>query len=399
MEKIRTVPLIKRIKLRPIVFNLIILLQFFAISSCMGQIIKNNKPPETTLAKVFSPRVLPDGQIYFRINGPKVNQLQINMGKTYDMQKDSMGFWSLKTDVKSPGLHFYTLLIDGISAIDPSTPTFFEGNKYVNGTEIPEQNVSFYDLKNVLHGCVRTEYYYSKLIERWRKLLVYTPPGYNKDSGKRYPTLYINHGAGEDESAWRFQGKLDLIIDNQLAEGKAVPMLIVMANEYIHDDIGDGYNTESTNSFFDQYGDELKNSIIPFIESRYRTLPGSEFRAIAGLSMGGGISFRLGIRNTDTFGWVGVFSTSLFKGSDGKIFDAEKQAPGILSDSDKYNKRLKLLYISSGEQDPSYQYTISSVQAFRNAGLKLEFHSFPGVHEWKVWRNALCDFTGRLFQQ
>ncbi|HYQ56490.1 MAG TPA: alpha/beta hydrolase-fold protein [Draconibacterium sp.] len=346
-----------------------------------------------------SAEVNEDGSVTFQLNAPDAKKIQINMGRqTYDMTKETTGAWTVTTEPKQPGLQFYSLVVDGISFPYPGSKTFYEGNKIASGIEIPEPDFNFYDLKDVPHGNVRTHYYYSEQTGTWRRLFVYTPPGYDENTEKMYPVLYINHGAGENERAWRDQGKVDMIMDNLIAEGKTKPMLVVMGNEYIINDIGAGYNSESSNHFFDLYKDELKTAIIPFVEEKYRVISDKNSRAITGLSMGGGISFRTGMRNTDTFGWVGVFSTSLFRGENGEIFEAEGQAPGILTNPEKYNDALNLLYISIGEQDPSYDFTVRTVEAFREAGVDLEYTSYPGVHEWKVWRKALHDFAPRLFQ-
>jgi len=359
---------------------------------------QNSPPPPPSGSNTLTTDINDDGSVTFGMYAPNVDKLQINMGAKYEMEQDSASYWSVTTEPNLPGLKFYSLVVGGVSFPDPTGKTYHEGNKVGSGIEIPEEDVDFYELKDVPHGTIRTTWYKSQQTKTWRRLFVYTPPDYDENTDQRYPVLYIQHGAGENERAWRDQGKADMILDNLIADDKAVPMLIVMSNEYVINDIGDGYNSESTNAFFDLFKDELKNDIIPFIEENFRVIPNKDSRAITGLSMGGGISFRIGMRNTDTFGWVGVFSTSLFRGDNGDIFDAEKQAPGILTDPEKYNQALNLLYISNGEQDGSFDYTVRSVKAFQEAGLDLEFATFPGVHEWKVWRKALHDFAPRLFR-
>jgi enterochelin esterase-like enzyme len=168
---------------------------------------------------------------------------------------------------------------------------------------------------------------------------------------------------------------------------------------YTITDIGKGYNTPSTNHFMDLFKDELVDVIIPFMEKNYRVYTDREQRAIAGLSMGGGTSFRIGMLNPDKFAWVGVFSSSAFRGTNGNIFDAEEQIPGILTNPEKFNKQLSLLYISSGEQDHSFEYTKKTIETFKGHGLNLEYNFFPGAHEWHVWRKALHDFVPRIFKQ
>ena len=268
-----------------------------------------------------------------------------------------------------------------------------------SGIEVPEPGVDFYLVKDVPHGDVRCLRYYSRRTQSWRRFHLYTPPGYDTDPNQRYPVLYLQHGAGEDDSGWSRQGCVDIIMDNLIAAGKARPMLVVMTNEYIIDDIGRGYNTDSTNRFMDLFKDELIDTIIPYVEKHFRVQGDRNHRAMAGLSMGGGIAFRIGMLHLDRFAWVGVFSSSAFRGQGGDIFDAEKQIPGILTEPQKFNASLELLYISTGRQDHSFQYTEKAVAAFKEHGLKVQYATFPGAHEWHVWRKALHDFAPRLFQE
>lgn len=372
-----------------------ILLQITLIS--MGQDNLKPMPATTNVAGSDFPRILPDLRVEFRVKAPEAVKLQVQLGKTYDMQKDNQGIWTVTTDPQVPGFHYYSLVIDGVTVADPASDSFFGMSRQSSGIEIPEAGVDFHLVKNVPHGAVESKRYFSSKTNSWRRIFVYTPPGYDRNTSQKYPVLYLQHGAGEDETGWVKQGNLDIIMDNLIAEKKAVPMIIVTTNEYVIRDIGAGYNSESTNRFMDLFKDELVDVIIPFTEQNYRVRSGRENRAIAGLSMGGGTSFRIGMLHPDQFAWVGVFSSSAFRGTNGNIFDAEKQIPGILTHPEKFNQQLKLLYISSGEQDHSYEYTRKTIETFKAAGLKLEYNYFPGAHEWHVWRKALHDFVPRLF--
>lgn len=357
-----------------------------------------SKPATTNIRAADYPLILPDLKVVFRAKAPEAQKMQIDLGKLYDMQKDTGGFWMVTTDPQEPGFHYYSLVIDGVKVADPSSQTFFGMGRQASGIEIPEAGVDFHLPKNVSSGAISSRRYFSTKTNSWRRIFVYTPPGYEKDSNKKYPVLYLQHGAGEDETGWVNQGNLDIIMDNLIAEKKAVPMIVVTTNLYLINNIGAGYNSASTNQFMDLFGEELKEIIIPFVEKNYRVNTNREQRAIAGLSMGGGTSFRVGMLNTNTFASVGVFSSSAFMGKDGNIFDAETQIPGILSNPDKFNKQLKLLYISNGEQDRSVAYTRKTIETFRSKGLKLESNFFPGSHEWHVWRKALNDFAPKLFR-
>jgi enterochelin esterase family protein len=149
------------------------------------------------------------------------------------------------------------------------------------------------------------------------------------------------------------------------------------------------------------FKDEMINNIIPFIDKTYRTLTDAKNRALCGLSMGGGQSFYVGLANTDYFGSVGTFSSGIFGGiasPTGKSFDAEKEMPGLLTKPQSYNEKLKLFYVSVGEQDPRVEFTKAAVKKFRESGLKVEYNSFPGDHEWQVWRKSIHDFASRVFK-
>jgi enterochelin esterase-like enzyme len=265
--------------------------------------------------------------------------------------------------------------------------------------DIPEEGVDFYTIKDVQHGDIRNRIYFSKTTGTWRRLNIYTPPGYDKSGKEQYPVLYIQHGGGEDERGWAVQGKTDIILDNLIAEGKAKPMLVVIPNGNVSrpGTTAGGYNDDAMNVF----KEELVGSIIPFVESNYRVKPGAADRAITGLSMGGGQAFYTGLRNTNIFANVGVFSTGLFGGisqQPGTVFDAEAVIPGILTNPQVFNSKLKVFYISVGEQDPRIEPTRKLVQTFKEKGVNVEFASFPGAHEWQVWRKSLHDFAQRIFK-
>jgi enterochelin esterase-like enzyme len=220
------------------------------------------------------------------------------------------------------------------------------------------------------------------------------------------PCSNIQHGGGEDEIGWAVQGKTDIILDNLIAAGKARPMLVVMANGNVPAPRGarGGYSSAGMAGF----ANELLNNIVPFIESNYRVLANAENRALAGLSMGGGQAFFVGLGNMDKFGSIGVFSTGLFGGIGAPggtgggasgTFNAEEQIPGILTNAKSFNSSLKVFYISVGERDPRLEPTKKAFADFKSHGLNVEFASFPGGHEWQVWRKSLHDFVQRIFRQ
>lgn len=357
-------------------------------------------PAPTNIGNARYPRILPDNRVIFQVNAPQAGNVQVDLGKLYDMQKDDKGIWRVTTEPQDPGFHYYSLVINGFRFSDPASESFYGTGRMSSAIDIPEQGVDFYTIKDVPHGDLRHRSYFSKVTGTWRSVNIYTPPGY--DSGnEQFPVLYIQHGGGEDERGWAVQGKTAIILDNLIAEGKAKPMIVVIPNGNVSRPgmQAGGYNDEAMAVF----KDELVNNIIPFIEKNYRVKSGAENRAISGLSMGGGQAFYTGLRNTDVFAHVGVFSTGLFggigqQGGGARAFDAEATIPGLLSNSASFNKKLKVFYISVGEQDPRIEATKKLIQTFRDNGLNVAFASFPGAHEWQVWRKSLHDFAQRIFK-
>ena len=364
-----------------------------------GQLPEGSKPAQTNIRPNECPCILSDLKVMFRVNAPQAGKVQIDLGKLYDMQKNEKGIWTVTTDPQVPGFHYYSLVIDGVRVADPASESFYGTGRMSSAIDIPDEGVDFYTIKNVPHGDIRSCIYFSKTTGTWRNLNIYTPPGYDKQTKNKYPVLYIQHGGGEDERGWAVQGKTNIILDNLIAEGKAKPMLVVIPNGNVSKpgSAAAGYSEEAMAVF----KEEIFGNVIPFIESNFSVKPGAANRAIAGLSMGGGQAFYTGLRNTAMFANVGVFSSGLFGGigrQPATAFDPETVIPGLLTNPESFNKKLKVFYISVGEQDPRIEFTRKMVENCRSKGLKVEFASFPGSHEWQVWRKSLHDFAQRLFK-
>ena len=382
-----------------ILFTLSVIFCFFSFYHACGQLPEGSKPAPTNIRSNECPCILPDLRVVFKVHAPDAGKVQIDLGKMYDMQKDEKGNWSVTTDPQVSGFHYYSLVIDGVKVADPASESFYGTGRMSSAIDIPEEGVDFYTIKNVPHGDIRSKLYYSKTTGTWRTVHIYTPPGYDNENTNSYPVLYIQHGGGEDERGWAVQGKTNIILDNLIAQGKAVPMLVVIPNGNVSKPgtTAGGYSEEAVAAF----KDELFENVIPFIENSCRTKPGAANRAIAGLSMGGGQAFYTGLRNTDMVANVGVFSSGLFGGigkQTAAAFDPEAIIPGILTAPESFNKKLKVFYISVGEQDPRIEYTKKLIETLRSKGLKVEFASFPGSHEWQVWRKSIHDFTQKLFK-
>ncbi|HBF35661.1 TPA: esterase, partial [Candidatus Sumerlaeota bacterium] len=176
------------------------------------------KPSSANIAGQKYPMVDSQSRVTFGIKAPDAKKIQVDFGgKKYDMTKDAEGVWTVTSDPQAPGFHYYSLLINGVSVVDPSTETFYGCGRMSSGVEVPENGVDFYDVKDVPHGDIRTKWYFSKTANAWRRCFVYLPPQYDADKSTRYPVLYLQHGGGEDERGWGMQGRANFILDNLIA--------------------------------------------------------------------------------------------------------------------------------------------------------------------------------------
>ena len=355
--------------------------------------------PVTNVNRAGCPRVLSDRSVMFRVNAPQAQQVQIDLcGTKYDMQKGDDGSWTVTTKPQVPGFHYYFLIVDGVSVADPASQSFYGCGRWSSAIEVKEDGCEDFEVQDVPRGEVRTVYYFSKVDESWRPLLVYTPAGY-REGAQEYPVVYIQHGGGEDHRGWMEQGRTAQIMDNLIAQGKAVPMIVVSSNSNVRSrngGFGGGYSWQGMQAF----RSELIENVIPFVEKTYRVKKDRKNRAMCGLSMGGGQSFYIGLRDPDVFANVGVFSTGMFGGIRGASnFDLEKEVPGILTDTHTFNKNFDVFFMTCGEQDSRIEYTRNIVKQMRNKSVNVRFNSYPGDHEWQVWRKSLHEFAQYLFKE
>ncbi len=377
------------------------LLPILALSAvcAFAQPTKSIPAPSNVPGAEF-PRLDSEGRGTFQIKAPDAHSVQVNLPQgTFELAKEDSddGIWSVTTEPLEPGFHYYAFRVDGAMVFDPGSRAFYGASRHGSGIEVPEPGIDFYDLKDVPHGQFRSLRYHSPVTNSWRQLIVYTPPGYDATNDTRYPTLYLQHGGGEDETSWAQQGKTDLILDNLIAAGKALPMLVVIANGNLPrpPDAPPGYSRPGMAPF----ATEMLTAIIPTIDSQFRTIADPQHRALAGLSMGGGQAFIVGLAHPETFASIGSFSTGLFGGiRETGPFDVNDYVPGLLDDVAAANAKLDLFYLSCGEQDNRIGHTKTVVEQLRAEGLDVAFSSFSGGHEWQVWRKSLHDFVPRLFK-
>jgi enterochelin esterase-like enzyme len=350
-------------------------------------------PAATNVRNAKYPLILPDNRVVFHLKAPAAKQVQVDLGRKYDMVKDTSGYWTVTTDTISPGLHYYSLLLDGLAVADPASDTFYGMGRMASGIEIPNRSGSFYAQKDVPHGDIRVKRFFSSVTNSWRQAYIYAPPGYEASPTEKYPVLYLLHGGGEDESGWAKQGKTDLIIDNLLAEKKAKPMLVVMVDGNMGGPGGLAGFSEGTLQAFEK---ELKQTVIPFVESNFRVAPGASNRALAGLSMGGLQTLYAGARNTDMFAYLGVFSSGWFANNP-KLSDPQYNY--LKTNASTINQNLKQLWLSmGGPEDIAYSNNKVMRTKFDELGIKYAYSEYPGGHTWPVWRHDLYLFAPLLFK-
>jgi enterochelin esterase-like enzyme len=388
------------------IYGTLIITLILAGNICHGQVIDypaDSQPASSNVRGAEYPRVNSDLRAIFRIKAPDARKVQVQLGKVYDMGKDDQGFWTVTTDPQVPGFHYYFLLIDGVQVSDPASESYFGWGRMASGIEIPESGVDYYTVKNVPHGDLRSKWYFSNTTGRWRRAYIYCPPGYDNNINEKYPVLYLQHGAGEDERGWGIQGKADIIMDNLIAAGKAKPMLIVMDQGYAVRSgepasqlrTPGGQSSQGPSAF----EEVIIKDLIPFIDGTFRTFSDRDHRAMAGLSMGGMQTIQITFANLDKFAYIGGFSGAGRFGGAG--LDVKNDYKGILADSEAFNKKVRLLWIGIGTAEPENMY--KAVNGFHlalvKAGIKHVYYESPGTdHEWLTWRRDLYDFAPRLFK-
>lgn len=358
-------------------------------------------PPSTQAASTNIPandypRIDDNHCAYFQFRAPMVTKLQVDIcNKKYDLVKDMAGNWNIKTDPLPVGFHYYFIIVDGLTVSDPSSYTFFGCSKTASGIEIPEgKEGDYYRPQNVPHGQVRSCIYYSESEKMYRHALVYTPAEYEKNTSKRYPVLYLQHGMGEDETGWSTQGFMYNIMDNLIAEGKCTPMIVVMESGDVKQPFG-ARQGQSRGNAMSEYGGTFKNlmlqDLIPMVDKTFRTLTDREHRAMAGLSWGGHQTFDIALTNLDKFSYIGTFSGAIFG------LDVKTCYNGVFANAKDFNKKVHYMFMGYGtEENMGAKQLISSIKGL---GINVTEYQSPGTaHEWLTWRRCLKEFVPHLFK-
>jgi enterochelin esterase-like enzyme len=379
----------------------LVLFLTFSVSLCLAQteqpaIIEDFKPSTLNQPGLQYPQVNSQGYARFCIVAPKAQSVSVSLGLGGRggtvLKRAADSTWVGTTaGPLDKGFHYYHLNVDGGTFNDPGTLNFYGSIRWESGIEIPAPDQDFYTLKDVPHGKVQQILFPSKSTNISRRAFVYTPPDYDKDKSKRYPVLYLQHGWGEDETAWSNQGHANLIMDNLIADGKIKPFLIVMTYGMTNDvRIGGMANFK-----IDPFQTVLVDELIPYIDANFRTLSDQLHRAMAGLSMGGMETKTITLGNLDKFSHIGLFSGGTFS------MDDVKKTPG-------FKEKVKLAFVSFGSReiegnrggrgffggDPKV-----NADSLKQAGINSVFYVSPETaHEFLSWRRALREFAPLLFK-
>ena len=351
-------------------------------SYCFAQsdekVIEDFEPSSVNQPGHEYPMVNSQGRVRTQIFAPDAQYVKLDIGGVkYDMEKDEEGMWTGESAPQDVGFHYYQLNVDGASVPDPGTLLYFGACRWGSGIEIPSDDQDMFAVKDVPHGHVHEVLFPSESTNTSRKAFIYTPPGYEKETSKSYPVLYLQHGYCENETSWPKQGHANLIMDNLIAEGKAKPFIVVMTYGMTNEIEFGGLRDFDITPFQTVLVDEL----IPYVDENYRTLANQENRAMAGLSMGSMETKDITTNKPDVFSHIGLFSGALY-------------APDEVKNKDN----IKLIFQSCGSKERP-EAVQKSTEALQEAGINAAWYVSEGTaHEFHTWRRSLHEFAQLLFK-
>ena len=350
-------------------------------------------------SQLISPEVSSEHQITFRIYAPKAEVVKLtstdileNVKGGAPLTKGTNGVWEVTIGPINPGAYRYEFNLDGVPVIDHKNPAISGSLNHVWSLVIVPGS-DFMDTKQVPHGAVAAVTYYSTSLKCFRRLHVYTPPGYEAGKGK-FPVFYLLHGSGDCDEAWTSVGRAGFILDNLIASGKAKPMMVVMPAG--HTEL---FRSEKPRSESDVFSIDFVNDIMPLVEKNYRVYTDRAHRAIAGLSMGGAQTLDIGIPHLDKFAYLGIFSSGVLEGMRGPAPKPtfEERNNQTLTDA-QLKKGLKLVWFATGKDDFLVQRSRATVEMLKRYGFAVIYQETNGAHTWINWRNYLNEFAPQLFK-
>jgi enterochelin esterase-like enzyme len=370
---------------------------FFLCLATAQQAMPASDPPRQAPAWLTTPEVHPDDSITFRFRAPNAQDVKLAREGTEPiaMRKDDTGVWSVTTAPLPPDYYGYSVIVDGVSMLDPDNPLVVPNLLAPsNAVHVPGPAALPWEVNDVPHGEIHRHFYRLAVCDDQRDFYVYTPPGYDPAAKTTYPVLYLLHGFSDDAGGWTAVGHANVILDNLIAEGKARPMIVVIplgygTMEMIRLGGGARLNTDVRNKNFSNFREALLTEVIPRVESVYRVAKDRNSRAIAGLSMGGSESLLTALNNLDKFAWIGAFS------SGGIPDEFEKDFPGLDA---KANAQIRLLWIACGIEDRLITVNRKLREWLKAKGVDHTGIETPGMHTWMVWRRNLAEFAPLLFK-
>jgi len=407
-------------------------LKWCAVIVLLANVVAAQAPPASRPPTVVSPEVLSDRRVVFRLYAPKAQAVTVSAsdipGTSPTFTKLENGVWEATTAVVPPGAFRYVFVVDGVRTLDPVNTRLSESNTATwSMFDIPGLDAA--DLRDVPHGAVAEVFYASSVLKRARRMHVYTPPGYESGS-KKYPVFYLLHGAGDTDDAWPGVGRAGFILDNLIATGKAVPMIVVMPAGHQPATTPAGAPTGAPASSgaaaqappaINPFTLEFVNDVMPYVERHYRVKSNREGRAIAGLSMGGSQTLDIAFRHLAKFADIGVFSSGATLGGGRAATPPAPGAPAAAAtpptaaaptpprpdweaihladlDNARLKKGTRLVWLATGVDDRLMPNTKATVDLLRKHGFTPEFKESAGGHTWLNWRDYLIEFAPRLFK-
>lgn len=345
-------------------------------------------------APIVSPTVGADNKVTFRLYAPQAKEVKLSAQfekAPLAMTKDSTGVWSLTTSPVTPDIYPYNFVVDGIQVADPSNTNIFPNEGFQsNLVEIPGATPLVHAIQNVPHGVVSYRYYYDQELGS-RPVVIYTPPGYDQDPSKKYPVLYLLHGTTDTEETWTKVGRANIILDNLIAQKKAVPMIIVMPYGRAYPKISKSSGSLRNWENLQEFKKDFMNNLIPFVERNYRVKGDNNSRAIAGFSGGGGTSLYFGLNNPNLFKWVVGFAPGMLKD------EFSRNNAVAFANPAATNQNLKLFWIGVGKEDMLYPVITDYLKVLDDKKIKHETFISGGGHTWMNCRLYLSTIAQKLF--
>jgi enterochelin esterase-like enzyme len=405
-----------------------------ALAQTDQSVVEDFKPSSLNQPGQQYPQVNSERRARFRILAPQAQSVMVNLGRT-QLTKDETGAWVGTSQPLDEGFHYYHLTVDGETVNDPGTLKFYGSARWESGIEVPAHDADFYAVKDVPHGKVQTITFPSQTTGKPCRSFVYTPPYYDRDLTKRYPVLYLQHGWGEDETAWSNQGHADLIMDNLIAENKATPLIIVMTYGLTNEGMGGrrgsapggmpgrggpgagasvipgaapvaagalgdaapggapgtgargaggrgGMGGPGGNTSFERL---MIDELIPYVDANFRTLADQPHRAMAGLSMGGMETRQITLAHLDLFSHIGILSGGTI-------------TPADVESHPNFKDKVKVVFCSCGSRENAASIQ-SNHEALDQFGVKNTAYVSPNTaHEFLTWRRSLHEFAPLLFK-